>query len=564
MKELAPERRRRLVFRGLPALGGLAAAAFAAGAFAGSLAPSQAELVARDFSDAWERSDFAEMHGLLDRDAQAAHPLAVFRRAYRRAAAVATINSLVVGEPSGAGDGAAAVPVDLRTSTFGLLRRTLVVPVRDERVRWTPSMAFPGLPEGTALARRVRAPERAALLARDGQVLAEGPADGRSSPLGALAASIAGTLEPEDSETERAVLYRRGFSPDQPVGASGLERAFENRLAGRPGGELVAGGRVIAASEPRKAAPVRTTIDPELQETAVSALAGRLGGIAALDPRTGEIRALAGIAFSAPQPPGSTFKIVTATAALEARAVKPSTQFPVETAALVDGVELENANGESCGGTFRSSFAHSCNSVFVPLGVKIGSDRIVNAALRYGWNAPPSVDGEAPSTLPPANEIVTPVEIGSTAIGQGRVLATPLRMASVAQTIASDGVRLEPSLAAGVPPETSRVTSRRVARVLRRLMVDVVDYGTGIAAAIEGVRVAGKTGTAELEDTRGPNAVDDALPSELNTNAWFTSFAPAARPRIAVAVMLVRGGAGGETAAPAARQVLEAALAPRR
>nr|MBA2630693.1 hypothetical protein [Thermoleophilaceae bacterium] len=296
----------------------------------------------------------------------------------------------------------------------------------------------------------------------------------------------------------------------------------------------------------------------------VSALAGRLGGIAALDPRTGEIRALAGIAFSAPQPPGSTFKIVTATAALEARAVKPSTQFPVETAALVDGVELENANGESCGGTFRSSFAHSCNSVFVPLGVKIGSDRIVNAALRYGWNAPPSVDGEAPSTLPPANEIVTPVEIGSTAIGQGRVLATPLRMASVAQTIASDGVRLEPSLAAGVPPETSRVTSRRVARVLRRLMVDVVDYGTGIAAAIEGVRVAGKTGTAELEDTRGPNAVDDALPSELNTNAWFTSFAPAARPRIAVAVMLVRGGAGGETAAPAARQVLEAALAPRR
>ena len=92
------------------------------------------------------------------------------------------------------------------------------------------------------------------------------------------------------------------------------------------------------------------------------ALAGRLGGVAALDPRNGEIRALAGIAFSAPQPPGSTFKIVTTAAALEQGLVKPSTDFPVESHAIIDGVELENANGEFCGGTFRDSFAHSCNS----------------------------------------------------------------------------------------------------------------------------------------------------------------------------------------------------------
>ena len=121
----------------------------------------------------------------------------------------------------------------------------------------------------------------------------------------------------------------------------------------------------------------------------MAALAGRLGGIAAIDTRTGEIRALAGLAFSAPQPPGSTFKIITTTAALEARAVKASTSFPVESAAIVDGVELENANGEFCGGSFRESFAHSCNSVFAPLGVKVGAERIVDAALRYGWNAPP-------------------------------------------------------------------------------------------------------------------------------------------------------------------------------
>ncbi len=227
---------------------------------------------------------------------------------------------------------------------------------------------------------------------------------------------------------------------------------------------------------------------------------------------------------------------------------------------MIDGVTLENANGEYCGGTFRSSFAHSCNSVFAPLGVKLGASRLVNAALRYGWNSAPSVPGEVPSTLPPANEIVTPLELGSTAIGQGKVLATPLRMASVAQVVASRGVRLEPSLEAGRPPETVRVTSRKVARKLGRLMRDVVVYGTGTAAALPGVKVAGKTGTAELEDTRGPNALEEPLPDGSNTDAWFAAYAPVRRPRIAVAVLLVRAGAGGDVAAPAARLVLEKAL----
>ena len=165
-----------------------------------------------------------------------------------------------------------------------------------------------------------------------------------------------------------------------------------------------------------------------------------------------------------------------------------------------------------------------------------------------------------PSTLPPAAEIKTPLELASTAIGQFETLATPLQMASVAQAIASHGVRHPPTLSARDRTAGTRVVSRRIARTIGSLMVDVVAYGTGTAAAIPGVKVAGKTGTAELEDTRDPETGETLPPDPTNTDAWFTAYAPAKRPQIVVAVMLVRAGAGGATAAPAARVVLDAAL----
>jgi peptidoglycan glycosyltransferase len=531
-----------------------------AGAIAGSTTRSATERTAADFSEAWERGDLRGMHELLSDGSRERFPLERFRRAYRRAADTATMTALDADGPEGVDGTEVTIPVVVETRVFGSLRGDLRVPVSGERVEWTPRLVFPELRTGERLTRVSVPARRATLRSHDGKVLAAGPADGRTSPLVGIADSIAGRMEPQVTAEERRALYARGFPSDWPVGQSGLEEAFEPSLRGRPGGELVAGNRVLARAKPQPAGPIRTTIHTRLQEAAVVGLAGRLGGVAALDPRNGEIRALAGIAFSAPQPPGSTFKIVTAAAALERGLVRPKTEFPVESHAIIDGVELDNANGELCGGSFRNSFAHSCNSVFAPLGLKIGAQELVEVAERFGWNASATIPGEVPSTMPPAAEIDTPLEVASTAIGQFQTLATPLQMASVAQTISMRGVRYPPTLQAGERGTGTRVVSRRIARMIGSLMVDVVAYGTGTAAALPDARVAGKTGTAELEDTRDPETGETLPPDPTNTDAWFTSYAPAKRPRIVVAVMLVRAGAGGATAAPAARVVLDAAL----
>ncbi|MBV9212713.1 MAG: penicillin-binding protein 2, partial [Actinobacteria bacterium] len=258
--------------------------------------------------------------------------------------------------------------------------------------------------------------------------------------------------------------------------------------------------------------------------------------------------------------PGSTFKLVTLSAVLANHVAKPSDRFPVRTHAILDGVPLENANGESCGGTLVDSFANSCNSVFAPLGVKVGAQHLVQMAEAYGFNEPPPFPGALPSTIPAASRITAPLDIGSTAIGQGEVLATPLEMASIAQTIATQGVRYRPAIVPGPPPAPRRAVTPKVARTVRRMMIEVVRRGTGTSAALAPGEVAGKTGTAELGNTRGPGATSGGA---QNTDAWFACFAPAKAPQIAVGVILIRAGAGGDTAAPVARQVLVAALGGR-
>jgi cell division protein FtsI/penicillin-binding protein 2 len=312
----------------------------------------------------------------------------------------------------------------------------------------------------------------------------------------------------------------------------------------------------------------------------VTALGGQYGGIVAMEPSTGEILAVAGIGLDGLQPPGSTFKMITLTGVLEAGIANPATVFPYATYATLDGVRLNNANGEDCGGTLTLAFAVSCNSVFTPLGVKLGASRLVATAERFGFNHAPSPAGAAESTLPPASELQGELDIGSTAIGQGKVLASALEMATVAATIADGGHRPTPSFELGARRPGPEATSASVARTVRHLMIEVVREGTGTSAGIPGVTVAGKTGTAELKSacphTNGETATGETgeagtkeagsescqgTASEAsNTDAWFAAFAPALHPRIVVGVLLVKDGAGGSTAAPAAREVLESGL----
>jgi penicillin-binding protein A len=520
----------------------------------------------REFARAWERGDFGGMYALLTDDAKRQTSRATFDAAYRNDAMTATLRRIRVERVRRLGD-RIALMVSATTHAFGTVRNPIEVPVVDDKIVWERYMTFPGKPPGAALRRETRAPQRASILADNGHVIATGPSSARLQPAGAVAQSVAGGLGQPQTKVERDALRARGFPPDTLVGTSGLERIAENRVAGVPGGQLIAGGRVLASTQPKRAQAVRTTIDLDVQQAALTALAGRYGGVAALDARTGQVRALAGIAFSGPQPPGSTFKIVTAAAALDDKLVRLSTPFPVETKAVIDGVDLENANGESCGGTFAQSFAHSCNSVFAPLGVRVGARRLVAQAERFGWNERPSIPGALPSTIPAASEIDTPLAVGSSAIGQGKVLATPLQMASVAQAISQNGVMTRPRVFPDSPRVRKRVLSRRVAHQLERLMIDVVAYGTGTSASLAPVKVAGKTGTAELTttvkkegETPPLEAGVEAKPPGFDTDAWFTAYAPVRRSKIAVCVMIVHGGAGGSTAAPAARSVLQAGL----
>ena len=339
------------------------------------------------------------------------------------------------------------------------------------------------------------------------------------------------------------------------MGTDGLEQIFQSRLVGRIGGRLFAGRRILASVAATPGATVKTTINPAIETSALTALGSSYAGLTVMDPRTGALLALAGIAFTDVQPPGSTMKIITSAAALQAHLVTLSTVFPYASSADVGGYILHNASNEDCGGTLLNAFAVSCNSVFAPLGVEVGAQRLVSAAERFGFNSVPSIPGELESTIPSASAIGGATSVGSSAIGQGEVQASTLEMADAGAAIGMGGRRVIPTLLYGAKPRFVRATTRAVAREVQQMMIAVVDYGTGTAAAIPGVVVAGKTGTAELSNTGSEtNATSQ-------TDAWFVGYAPAGRPRVVACALFPAAGYGGATAAPVVRQVLETALA---
>ncbi|MFT4034671.1 MAG: penicillin-binding transpeptidase domain-containing protein [Patulibacter sp.] len=530
--------------------------------------------VATRFGAAYANGNYTALYALISASDRRHLSVGRFAELQQSARETATVNRITTGTPAKSDGDRVELPVRVDTELFGTLRGTLLLPIVKDgeatAIDWSQALTFPGLRSGEQLRRTTTLPKRASILASDGTVLVSGPSGKRTPTTDVALASIVGQMGPIPAD-QRSQYAAEGVPADAFVGTTGLERIFEQRVRGTPGGTLYAGTRELASVQPQAASAVRSTIVPAIQRAAVTGLGARIGGVAVVRPGSGAILALAGAAFSGLQPPGSTFKIITATAALRYGNAKLSSSYPAQTSTTLSGVELQNADGESCGGTLVQSFAHSCNSVFAPLGAKVGGPHLVATAEAFGFNKELGIPGAAISSIPRADDLGTDdLVVGSTAIGQGQVQATALQMALVAATIAERGERPVLTLTKGASAKRVRVIPRQVASAVTTMMAAVVSVGTGAAAKIEGVKVAGKTGTAELRSTQGacdpdsppaggcPDA-DDAS----DTTAWFAGFAPAGSPRVAVAVQLPGQGKGGDTAAPIFREVTTAALKAR-
>lgn len=540
------------------------------------------------YVEAWGRQDFAAMHADLDDASKQRIDVQRFTAYNREQLDIATTRKLVPGDITRDGE-RFTVPIVADTRMFGPLKGTVELRITGQgdqaRIAWARRMAFPGLRNGETLSRSTEMPPRGTILARDGKtVLAEGP--DRTSTVPNIAGQVVGTVSTPRPEDE-ALLRRLGVPSDATVGVSGLERILNPQLVGTPGGELKAGDRVLKQVEPKQAKAVRSSISIAVVKAAVEAQTGApdLTGTTVINARTGEVLGFQGSAWSALQPPGSTMKIITAAAALEDGITTVDTVYPKETAAVDWGIQ--NSNEELCGGTFLESFAHSCNSVFVPLGHKIGAKRFVEMSEKFGFNQTPPVLGAQRSTLPPASEM-SAGEVVTSAIGQARVQATSLQIALITATIANGGRQPELTFVQrSTPAKAKRIIKPSTAAAMRRVMVAAIDAGTGKNAkvGIAGITTGGKTGTAELASTQGAHCDEEAarraeMPEDVqespeplspcgnvdgkSTTAWMAAYAPVTRTNgqdpIAVGVLRARNYQGGSTAAPVAKSVLTAAL----
>ena len=389
---------------------------------------------------------------------------------------------------------------------------------------------------------------------------------------------------------------------------TGLERSLNAALTGssRSLSTLVDRSLDKLNGKPIVGDSVITTLDVNGQRTALEALGSQCGAVVALDPRTGRVRVMVSSPSFDPNdvesnygriekiradcrpaspllnratqglyPPGSTFKVVTVSAALESGRYKPTSTFVDPGYCTVYGKRVNNFDTNRPFGTITLATAvqFSVNSVFCNLGLRLGARSILRQAKKFGfYDRPPLETPESerlPSGLYRRGELYDPkrdrdVDAGRMAFGQERLLVTPLQMAIVAGTIGNGGILMHPyavdrlvtpngkTRARTRPTKIRRAVSPATAREVGAMMVRAVQAGTGTAAQISGLRIGGKTGTAET-------GLDG------NNTTWFIAFAGSEnqKPRLAIAVVLQNQSlTGGATAAPIARQVMQALLVP--
>ena len=407
-------------------------------------------------------------------------------------------------------------------------------------------------------------------------------------------------------------IYRRRYSPGAlrfshalgydyalTIGRAGLERSQNDALAGEDD-ELtsivddLSGKREVGDN-------VITNLDPAAQQIALNALGGRRGSVVAIEPATGKVRVMASTpgydpnslrdakvfsqlnrennsplfnrATQAGYVPGSTMKVVTAAAALDSGKFTPESTVVGKSPINVSGVPLKNFSDAQFGAiTLTTALTNSVNTVWAQVAEKIGADTYADYMERFGFGSDPPLDYPEAQLTPsgvfdvkrqkPIPVDSGRVDIGRVAIGQERLRVTPLQMATVVATVANGGMRMEPHITSRIvdpdgrtvrriePEEAERVMSEESAAQLTQMMANVVREGTGTAAALGGIEVAGKTGTAELN-----------IPQRLN-QPWFVGFAPRSNPKVAIAVTLENlvGAQGGTVAAPIAKQVMESLL----
>ena len=427
---------------------------------------------------------------------------------------------------------------------------------------------------------------------------------------------VAGTAVASSTAVDDAFGYQRSYA-DGPLyapvtghfsvlyGRSELESAMNTELNGSADSLFYNRIQDLITGRQPQGASVELTIDPAVQQAAWDALGDQKGAAVAIDPRTGAILALVSKPSYDPNvlashdtaavneawtgiladpadpmsnrairgdtyPPGSTFKLITAAAALES-GLTADTPIAAPDVYTLPGTstDLQNFGGERCSSTGAMSLSDalriSCNTAFAQLGVQLGDDALRDQAEAFGFDTDLQIPLEVADSHFPSEAEIDPARTALASIGQGDVRVTPLQMAMVAATIANRGVEMKPYLVAGVrdqdlsvvdttkPTELGQPISSATAAALREMMIGVVNDGTGKAAQIDGVQVAGKTGTAQTTAEAAPHA-------------WFTAFAPAENPTIAIAVVVEHGGAlgneatGGKVAAPIARAMIQAAL----